>query len=107
MPLSAVTRPLEACLEHDVLQVQLESGSTEFMEVIQGWSSTEQSCKLLWKGQLMQLAADTAAATQEQSGSLQLEALGAFKSLVTVGEGWGGVYAVCHMKSLPSAACRG
>jgi hypothetical protein len=38
-----------------VLQVTTSNGSTAWLEVLQGWDEAEQSCKLLWKGQVLQL----------------------------------------------------
>lgn len=70
----AVNRPVDACQDHDVVQVETSAGSIEFLEVIQGWSAAEQSCKLLWKGQLLQLKA----VADQQPGSLKVEALGAW-----------------------------
>lgn len=54
-----------------MLQLDLGSGNTEFVEVIRGWNEADGSCSLLWKGQLLQLAAG------EQPGStLKLAAFG-------------------------------
>lgn len=65
---AVAARPLEACQEHDVLQITTAEGSNEWVEVVQGWSGG--SCTLLRKGQLVQLAA-----TQDDS-TMQLRALG-------------------------------
>lgn len=70
--LQAVSRPLEACQQHDLLQITLTNGSIEHVEVLEGWNATQQNCKLLWKGQLLQLAS----APGQQSGHLQLQPLG-------------------------------
>jgi hypothetical protein len=71
--LQAVSRSLEACQQHDVLEMTLTDGSIEHVEVLQGWNAAEQSCNLLWKGQLLGLTS----APGQQSVSLQLQPLGA------------------------------
>lgn len=68
----AASRPLESCQQHDVLQIKYSDGSSEYVEVLQGWNAADQSCQLLWKGQLLQLVA----AAGQQSGALQLKSLG-------------------------------
>lgn len=57
-----------------MVKFETSAGSIEFLEVIQGWSAAEQSCKLLWKGQLLQLKA----VADQQPGSMQVEAFGAW-----------------------------
>lgn len=63
----AVSRPLEACQQDDVLQVTTSDGSTAWLNVLQGWNEAEQSCQLLLKGQVLQL-----------TSTLQCQMLGGF-----------------------------
>jgi hypothetical protein len=65
----AVSRPLDSCQQHDVVAVQTSDGSTEFLEAVQGWNAAEKTCRLVWKGQLVQLGL-------LPDGSMQLESLG-------------------------------
>jgi hypothetical protein len=69
----AVSRPLEACQEHDVVQITTPGGVHEWLEVMQGWNPAEQSCQLLWRGQLVQLAVD------RDSNNMELTALGGLR----------------------------
>lgn len=63
---------LSSCQVQDVLELKLLDGTTEVLEVVQGWDAAEGSAVVMRQGQLLRLAA----AAGEQSGSLQLAALG-------------------------------
>lgn len=69
----AARQSVEELQQHDVVNVATaEGGSLGLLEVLQGWDDSKRSCKLLWKGQLLQLTA----ASGEQTGNLQLQPLG-------------------------------
>lgn len=65
----ALSRPLDSCQQHDVVAVQTSDGSTEYVEAVQGWNAAEKTCRLVWKGKLVQLGL-------LPDGSMQLESLG-------------------------------
>jgi hypothetical protein len=66
---------LDSCQQHDVVAVQLSDGSTEYLEAVQGWNAAETNCRLVWKGQLVQLGL-------LPDGSMQLESLGVWAGQV-------------------------
>lgn len=90
----AVSRPLEACQEHDVVQITTPSGVQEWLEVMQGWNPADQSCQLLWRGQLVQLAVD------RDSNNMELKALGGLRGDCVPMH-------VCLLTSKRSASIRG
>eukprot|EP00878_Enallax_costatus_P009352 GHUV01009774.1.p1 GENE.GHUV01009774.1~~GHUV01009774.1.p1 ORF type:complete len:377 (+),score=87.89 GHUV01009774.1:500-1630(+) len=67
-------RALESCQAQDVLEVKMCDGSTETMEVAQGWDTAKHSAIVMTQGQLLQLAAIGG----QQFGNLQLAALGEY-----------------------------
>jgi hypothetical protein len=90
----AVSRPLEACQEHDVVQITTPGGVHEWLEVMQGWNPADQTCQLLWRGQLVQLAVD------RDSSNMALTALGGSRG------DWVPMH-VCLFTSKRSASPRG